>query len=103
MYRLPIDTLPVLWQILSPEGAMATEMSNDVAHMLHTALYHEWPSEDGFFLTDYRDALTLWFTDLAPSDKRIMIAARTAFDRGDDAGASKAVAGRPAAPICPLF
>ena len=82
---------------------MADELSNDAAHKLHAALYHEWPSKDGFFLTEYRDALKRWFTTLSPSDKMATKAARAAFDRGDDPGASKAAAGLPAAPVCPLL
>ena len=82
---------------------MATELSNDTAHKLHAALYHEWPSADGFFLTGYRDALDHWFTALTPGDKRATTNARAAFDRGDDAGASKAAAALPPAPVCPLL
>jgi hypothetical protein len=88
---------PAIW------CAMADELSNDTAHKLHAALYHEWPSKDGFFLTEYRDALKRWFTTLSPSDKMATKAARAAFDRGDDPGASKAAAGLPAAPVCPLL
>ena len=73
---------------------MADELSDDDAHKLHAALYHEWPSKDGFFLPEYRAALKLWFTALSPSDKMLTKVARTAFDQGDDAGALKAAAAR---------
>ena len=82
---------------------MADELSNDTAHKLHAALYHEWPSKDGYFLTGYRDALKLWFMALPPSDKMVTKIARAAFDRGDDAGALKAAAALPPAPVCPLI
>ena len=82
---------------------MADELSDDTAHKLHAALYHEWPSKDGFFLTEYRDALKLWFTALSPSDKMVTKVARAAFDRSDDTGALKAAEGLPAAPVCPLL
>lgn len=82
---------------------MAIELSNDTEHKLHAALYHEWPSADGFFLTAYRDALKLWFTALTASAKTVTTDARAAFDRGDDDGALKAAAGLPAAPVCPLL
>ncbi len=82
---------------------MANELSSDTAHKLHAALYHEWPSADGFFLPEYRDALKSWFSGLSPSDKMVTKVARTAFDRGDDAGALKAAATLPLAPVCPLI
>jgi hypothetical protein len=83
--------------------AMADELSNDTAHKLHAALYHEWPSSDGVFLNRYRDALKLWFTGLSPSDKMVTKVARAAFDRGEDAEAEKAAAALPPAPVCPLL
>ena len=82
---------------------MADDRSNDTAHKLHAALYHQWPSNDGVFLTGYRDALKRWFTALSPSNKKVTKIARAAFDRGDDAGAKKAAAGLPPAPVCPLL
>ena len=82
---------------------MAEKLSEDAAHKLHAALYHEWPSKDGFFLPEYRDALKRWFTALTPSDKMATKVARAAFDRGDDPGALKAAEGLPAAPVCPLI
>jgi hypothetical protein len=82
---------------------MANELSDDTTHKLHAALYHEWPSSDGVYLTKYRDALQCWFTALSPNDKMVTKVARAAFDRGDDAGAQKAAAALPAAPVCPLL
>jgi len=82
---------------------MADELSDDTAHKLHAALYHEWPSSDGVFLTGYRDALKLWFTGLSLSDKVATKVARAAFDRGDDAEAQEAAAALPPAPVCPLL
>lgn len=81
---------------------MAYELSNDTAHKLHAALYHEWPSSDGFFLTEYREALQRWFRTLSVSDRMMANMARVAFDRGDDAEARKAAAALPPAPVCPL-
>lgn len=82
---------------------MATELSNDIPHKLHAALYHEWPSSDEFFQTNYRDALKRWFTNLSAGDKMATKSARRAFDRGDDAGASATAAALPPAPVCPLI
>ena len=82
---------------------MADELSDDDAHKLHAALYHEWPSKDGYFLPEYREALRRWFAALSPGNKMVTKVARAAFDRSDDAGALKAAAGLPAAPVCPLL
>ena len=82
---------------------MAAELTDDTAHKLHAALYHEWPSNDGVFLTGYRDALNRWFTALYPSNKKVTKITRAAFDRGDDAGAQRAAATLPPAPVCPLL
>ena len=71
------------------------------AQVARGALY-EWPSHDGFFLTEYRDALTLWFKGLSLDAKKATKVARAAFDHGDDAGASVAAATLPPAPVCPL-
>lgn len=82
---------------------MADELTNDTTHKLHAALYHEWPSVDGFFLTEYRDALKRWYTDLSSSDQMATRFVRTAFDKGDDAEALKFAAMLPPAPFCPLL
>ena len=82
---------------------MADELSDDTAHKLHAALYHQWPSKDGFFLPEYRAALKLWFKGLSASDKMVTKGVRAAFDKGDDAGALKAAATLPPAPVCPLI
>jgi len=82
---------------------MADNLSDDTAHKLHAALYHKWPSSDGVFLTEYREALERWFEALSKRDQKIAAEARAAFDRGDDAEAQRAAAVLPAAPVCPLL
>lgn len=82
---------------------MADKRSDDASHKLYAALYHEWPSSDGFFLTEYRDALQRWFLDLSENDRMIAALVRKTFDSGNDAEALKAAAGLPTAPVCPLI
>jgi hypothetical protein len=82
---------------------MADKLSDGAAHKLHAALYHEWPSSDGVFLPEYREALQLWFAALSKSDRKMATMARAAFDRGDDAEAQNAAAALPPAPVCPLL
>jgi len=82
---------------------MPGEMTNATAHKLHAALHHESPTAEGFFLTGYRRALERWFTGLTPGDQHATKVARAAFDRGNDAGASKIATGLPPAPVCPLL
>jgi hypothetical protein len=82
---------------------MADNFSTETAHKLYAALYHEWPCEDGFFLTEYRDALQGWFTELSKNDRMIADLVRKTFDGGNDGEALKAAAGLPTAPFCPLL
>ena len=82
---------------------MADKRSDDTSHKLYAALYHEWPSTDGFFLTEYRDALTHWYVSLSKNDRMIATLVRKAFNAGNDGEALKAAAGLPTAPLCPLI
>jgi hypothetical protein len=82
---------------------VADDLSDDSAHKLYAALYYEWPSSNGVFLTEYREALERWFTALSKSERKLAAEARAAFDRGDDANARKASAALPPAPVCPLI
>lgn len=84
-------------------AALADKRSDDASHKLYAALYHEWPSADGFFITEYRDALQRWYSDLSQNDRMIAALVRKAFDGGNDGEALKAAAGLPTAPFCPLL
>jgi len=88
---------------LSPENALPDKRSVDISNKLYAALYHEWPSTDGFFLTEYRDALQCWFAALSMNDRMIAALVRKAFDGGNYGEALKAAAGLPSAPFCPLL
>ena len=81
---------------------MADDFSTETADKLYAALYHEWPSADGFHMTEYRDDLQRWFAALSKNDRMVANLVRKAFDGGNDGEALKAAAGLPTAPFCPL-
>jgi hypothetical protein len=103
LYRLAPAAVLGLSENLSTEIALADKRSVDISNKLYAALYHEWPSTDGFFLTEYRDVLQRWFAALSENDRMIAALVRKAFDGGNDGEALKAAAGLPTAPFCPMI